>query len=111
MPVILPTKLLKHVKQKRQRNLDRQHHELSVPSVAPLRRASIMFVSSVMTSGQQQEVVLASQKTPPCNGVRFMLLGSGFVEDVLIGLGLRELAFLALGSSAPVDRYRALNIL
>jgi len=41
----------------------------------------------------------------------FMLLGSGFVGDVLIGLELLKLAFSALGSSALVDRCQALNIL
>ena len=40
-----------------------------------------------------------------------MLLGSGFVGDVLIGLELLELAFSALGLSALVDKCRALNIL
>ena len=40
-----------------------------------------------------------------------MFLGSGFVGDVLIGLRLLELAFPALGSSAFVDKCRALNIL
>lgn len=41
----------------------------------------------------------------------FMLLGSGFFGDVLIGLELLELAFSELGSSALVDRCQALNIL
>jgi hypothetical protein len=41
----------------------------------------------------------------------FMHLGSGFVGDVLIGLGLLELAFSRLGSSILVDRCQDLNIL
>ena len=40
-----------------------------------------------------------------------MPLGSGFVADVLIGLGLLELAYSALVSSALVDKCRAQNIL
>jgi hypothetical protein len=43
--------------------------------------------------------------------VSFMYLGSGFVGDVLIGLGLLVLACSALGSSILVDRSQALNIL
>ena len=40
-----------------------------------------------------------------------MYLGSGFVGDVLIGLGLLELAFSRLGSSILVDRCQDLHIL
>ena len=40
-----------------------------------------------------------------------MFLGSGFFGDVPIGLELLVLAFSALGSSALVDKCRALNIL
>ena len=50
-------------------------------------------------------------KSPTCEMVSFMYLGSGFVGDVPIGLELLVLAFPALGSSALVDKCRVLNIL
>ena len=40
-----------------------------------------------------------------------MHLGSGFVRDVLISLGVLELVFSTLISSILVDRFQALYIL